>query len=243
MDLDVAELSEDELVIELATWAGPVAAGEAVVLRLLGELDARGTWAKWGALSCAHWEERWVDLARSTTTAQLEKAVRGVGRARQADRPRQERPEAVRIGWDTDGTLLLNLRISAARAPGVLAALESAQQAEQAERDGFYAELASALAQGPTGDDVSAETSTSASTQTSAGVSAETPGPPQADPDDYVEPPYPLALQRPDPFAPHSADELSALAAWRVERDLDQCVEPFTSYWRATGSTSATSST
>lgn len=47
-------LSDDDLLGALTTWAGRVGAGEAELLRLLGELDARGTWATWGALSCAH---------------------------------------------------------------------------------------------------------------------------------------------------------------------------------------------
>jgi hypothetical protein len=55
MILDVAALSDDDLVLELASWSGRVAAGEAQVLRLLGELDVRDTWAEVGVLSCAHW--------------------------------------------------------------------------------------------------------------------------------------------------------------------------------------------
>jgi hypothetical protein len=55
MILDVAALSDDDLVVELACWSGRVAAGEARVLRLLGELDVRERWAEVGVLSCAHW--------------------------------------------------------------------------------------------------------------------------------------------------------------------------------------------
>lgn len=55
MDLDVDGLSDDELRGQLMTWAGRVAAGEAVLLRLLGELDEREAWAQDGVLSCAHW--------------------------------------------------------------------------------------------------------------------------------------------------------------------------------------------
>ena len=48
MTVDVAGLSDEELVEGLAGWAGRVAAGEAVLLRLIAELDAREAWAQWG---------------------------------------------------------------------------------------------------------------------------------------------------------------------------------------------------
>jgi hypothetical protein len=57
MDLDA--LTDDQLRDEVTTWAGRVAAGEAVLLRLVGELDAREAWAMYGVLSCAHWS--WVE--------------------------------------------------------------------------------------------------------------------------------------------------------------------------------------
>ena len=287
MDLDIAGLSDDELVVQLTTWAGRVAAGEALVLRLLGELDAREAWAEWGVLSCAHWaswrlgltlttarekvrvarclrelplltaqlgagrvsyaqaraisriataedEERWLELARFTTAAQLEKAVRGVGRATKQPGPAQEQGDAVRISWDEDGTLLLNLRISAAQAPGVLAALEAAQQAEQSDRDARYAQLAKDLA----GADVSAEASDVSAAQApeasahTPGVSAETPAaPPYAEPYDYVEPPYPLPFERPTPFAPHTAAETAAVEQWRVERDRRRALRDAARAW------------
>ncbi len=50
----MAVLSDGELVEGLLSWAGRVAAGEARVLALLGELDAREVWAEQGVLSCAH---------------------------------------------------------------------------------------------------------------------------------------------------------------------------------------------
>jgi hypothetical protein len=53
MDLDA--LTDDQLRDEVTTWAGRVAAGEAVLLRLVGELDAREAWAMHRVLSCAHW--------------------------------------------------------------------------------------------------------------------------------------------------------------------------------------------
>ena len=298
MNLDVAVLSDDELIVALTTWAGRVAAGQALVLQLLGELDARGAWAQSGSLSCAHWgswqlgltlptarekvrvarclrdlplltaqlragqlsyaqvraitrvatagdEQRWLELARFTTAAQLEKAVRGVGRARQQPEPRQDQPEAVRLGWDTDGTLLLNLRISPAQAPGVLAALENAQHAEQADRDALYVDLATDLATKAGSRDASAETNASAATDASAetstrdgsaetDVSAEpseaSDPPPYAAPYEYVEPPYPL-FARPDPFAPHPPEQLAAVADWRAETDRRRALRDAARAW------------
>ena len=55
MGAELKALSDDDLVEELVCWAGRVAAGEAKVLLLLGEVDARGLWASWGAKSCAAW--------------------------------------------------------------------------------------------------------------------------------------------------------------------------------------------
>ena len=48
-------MTKDQLQDEVTTWAGRVAAGEARLLELIGELDAREAWAGWGVLSCAHW--------------------------------------------------------------------------------------------------------------------------------------------------------------------------------------------
>ncbi|HUR15271.1 MAG TPA: DUF222 domain-containing protein [Mycobacteriales bacterium] len=64
--MDVAALSDVELVAEVTTWAGRVAAGEAVLLRLVGELDARGAWAGHGVRSCAHWLSWRLGLSSST---------------------------------------------------------------------------------------------------------------------------------------------------------------------------------
>jgi hypothetical protein len=51
----LAGMSDDELREEVRSWAARVAAGEARLLELIGELDARGAWAGVGILSCAHW--------------------------------------------------------------------------------------------------------------------------------------------------------------------------------------------
>jgi hypothetical protein len=295
MDSDVALLADDELVDQLTKWAGRVAAGEAHLLRLLGELDAREAWAQPGVLSCAHWaswklgltlgtarervrvarclrelprisaalsagrvsyaqvraltrvataeeEEHWLELARFTTAAQLERAVRGVGRARAARGPRDAEAEAaaaeaaaaVRVSWDVDGSLLLNLRIAPARAPGVLASLESAQQAEQRDRDAQYAQLAKDLAAADPAGHVSAEAPQVDAQPSERGsaerpdppsdVSAEAPDapqapPPYAEPYEYLEPVYPLPVSRPDPLAPRTPAEVAALAEWRAECD------------------------
>jgi hypothetical protein len=52
---DLAALTDDELREEVATWAARVAAGEARLLELIGELESRGAWGGVGVLSCAHW--------------------------------------------------------------------------------------------------------------------------------------------------------------------------------------------
>ncbi|HVE98190.1 MAG TPA: DUF222 domain-containing protein [Mycobacteriales bacterium] len=48
-------LSDDQVAEEIATWASRVAAGEARLLALIGEFDARDAWSQPGFLSCAHW--------------------------------------------------------------------------------------------------------------------------------------------------------------------------------------------
>ena len=266
MDVDVAVLSDEQLVVELTTWAGRVAAGEALVLRLIGELDARQAWAQCGVLSSAHWvswrlgltlatarervrvarclrglplltaqltagavsyaqaraisrvatgadEQRWVELARVTTAAQLEKAVRGVGRARRPREPAGEQPESVRISWEEDGTLLLSLRIAPCHAPAVLAALESARLTEQTDRDGLYADLAAGLA------------------QPSAGSAGTPDAPVPAEPYHYVEPPYPPARQRVGLFDPPRPQDLAAIQAWTVERDRRRALRDAARAW------------
>ena len=50
-----ADLSDEELREEVRGWAARVAAGEARLLELIGELDERGAWGGVGILSCAHW--------------------------------------------------------------------------------------------------------------------------------------------------------------------------------------------
>jgi hypothetical protein len=52
---DLAALTDAELREEVATWAARVAAGEARLVALIGELDSRGAWGGVGVLSCASW--------------------------------------------------------------------------------------------------------------------------------------------------------------------------------------------
>src|SRR5437016_3969176 len=66
-DALVLELTDEALVEQLTSWAARVAAGEAVLLRLVGELDRREAWAGHGVVSCAHWLS-WR-LGMSLTTA------------------------------------------------------------------------------------------------------------------------------------------------------------------------------
>ena len=254
-------------------WAGRVAAGEAELLRLIGEWDAREGWAPAGALSCAHWlmwrcglsigparqrvrvaralrelpmtsaalaggqltysqvravtrvataedEQTWLELAEQTTAAQLEKAVRGVRRARQGAKEPEER-EPFRAGvedrWDDDGNLILTTRIPAALAPAVMAVLEQARADEQAERDAVLATVEAAVAAASaTVQDGSAEPS-----PPRADGSAE-PSPGATDvPEEYYydEPEYPgtpyigwLPSEQPPGLD-------GKITAWRVEKD------------------------
>ncbi len=52
---DLSALSDSEVADQLTTWAGRVAAGEAQLLRYIGEFDERRAWSGVGILSCAHW--------------------------------------------------------------------------------------------------------------------------------------------------------------------------------------------
>ena len=148
-------------------------------------------------------ESTWIELAQHATAAQLEKVVRGVGRAR-GQRPADDKP-AARVAWEDDGTLVLTLRIAPAQAPGVLAALESAQDTEQSERDARLAALGAELAeQLPTGD------------------SAESPAPPYAEPYEVVDPPYPHLTPLVGMFDTRSEHEQALLDAYGTERRARQ---------------------
>ncbi len=51
----VGDLPAERLEAEIVTLAERLSVGTYELLVLVGELDARGTWAAWGALSCAGW--------------------------------------------------------------------------------------------------------------------------------------------------------------------------------------------
>jgi hypothetical protein len=65
--MDAASLTNDELIDHVATWAARVARGDAQLLALIAELDAREAWAGHGVASCAHWLS--FRLGWSPTTA------------------------------------------------------------------------------------------------------------------------------------------------------------------------------
>ena len=52
---DFSSTSDDDLADAILTWSGRIAAGEAELLTLIGEFDAREAWSGPGLLSCAHW--------------------------------------------------------------------------------------------------------------------------------------------------------------------------------------------
>ena len=74
--MDIAHLTDDELKTELCSWAAKVAAGEARLLLLIGELDAREVWAEHGVLSCAHWVAWRLGVSRTTVQSRIEKLER-----------------------------------------------------------------------------------------------------------------------------------------------------------------------
>ena len=266
------DLSDEDLWGALISWAGRVAAGEAELLRLLGELDARGTWATWGALSCAHWaawrlglspgtarervrvarrlrelpalstamrdgsvsfaqaraitraaraddEQVWLDLARCTTAAQLERAVRGVLRSRPVPEGPvpPPAPPGLSSRYDVDGSLVVTMRFSPEQAVLVLPALDTARRAEQADRDQLYAQLAAHLT--GAGPDVPAGT-----------PDRDLSAPPFAEPYEYEEPTYPVLRGLVGLFDERTEAERAAPLAWQVERNRRRALRDA---WRA----------
>jgi hypothetical protein len=63
------ELSTERLEAELVDLAQRLAAGTYELLRLVGEYDARGAWASWGALSCVAWLADLCDIERATAAS------------------------------------------------------------------------------------------------------------------------------------------------------------------------------
>ena len=66
-----AELPADALRTELIEVARRLSSGTYELLVLVGELDARGTWALWGALSCAAWLADACDVELGTARSQV----------------------------------------------------------------------------------------------------------------------------------------------------------------------------
>jgi len=90
-------------------------------------------------VSSAEDEATWVELARHSTGAQLERLVRGVRRARKPEEDAVD-PEAAawreetRVFYDDDGTLAIIARLPAEEGAVVLAALEQARAVLDHER-------------------------------------------------------------------------------------------------------------
>lgn len=77
-------------------------------------------------------EQRWLDLARSTTGGQLERLVRGIRRVRRLEQARDDPEQAAwrmraSAAYDADGTLVLSVRLPAQDGAVVMAALEQLQ--------------------------------------------------------------------------------------------------------------------
>lgn len=67
----VAGLAAERLEAEVVDLAGRLSAGTFELLVLVGELDARGLWARWGALSCAAWLADICDVEVATARTQV----------------------------------------------------------------------------------------------------------------------------------------------------------------------------
>ncbi len=66
-----ADLSSEALHSELVELTRRLSSGTYELLVLVGELDARGTWAAWGALSCAAWLADSCDIELGTARSQV----------------------------------------------------------------------------------------------------------------------------------------------------------------------------
>ncbi len=198
-ELDARELWAEHGVLSCAHWVMwklgvtlPTAREKVRVARALRDLPVLAQELSSGLVSyaqaraitrvaCGADEQQWVDLARVTTAAQLERAVRGVRRAQQdptadptRDRSADLAPvrEELRVAWEDDGSLLLTVRVSSVHAPAVLARIKQAQQAEQSDRDALYARLARELTTDATDTATEAAEAAEAATGGAADVSA-----------------------------------------------------------------------
>ncbi len=69
--LDLASAPSDWLGDEVVTLSRHLASDTLAMLRLIGEIDARGAYARWGASSCAAWLADACEIERSTAHRQL----------------------------------------------------------------------------------------------------------------------------------------------------------------------------
>jgi hypothetical protein len=67
----VAAMPLERLEAEVVALSQRLAAGTYELLVLVGEVDARGSWAAWGALSCAAWLADIADIEVSTARTQV----------------------------------------------------------------------------------------------------------------------------------------------------------------------------
>jgi Domain of unknown function (DUF222) len=67
----VADLPAERLEATIVGLARRLSAGTYELLVLVGELDRRGTWARWGALSCAAWLAEACDIEAATARTQV----------------------------------------------------------------------------------------------------------------------------------------------------------------------------
>ena len=68
---DLTGLPAERLEAEVLDLTARMAAGTYELLVLVGELDRRGSWATWGALSCAAWLADRCDIELSTARTQV----------------------------------------------------------------------------------------------------------------------------------------------------------------------------
>jgi hypothetical protein len=82
----LSSMSDAELADQIVTWAGRIAAGEAELLILVGEFDAREAWGGIGLLSCAHWLSWRTSLSPSASREKVRvaRALRELPRVQEA---------------------------------------------------------------------------------------------------------------------------------------------------------------
>ena len=75
---ELSGLPVERLEAEVIGLSARMAAGTYELLVLIGELDARGTWVTWGALSCAAWlaDTGDIEIATARTQVRVAKAMR-----------------------------------------------------------------------------------------------------------------------------------------------------------------------